>query len=260
VFLAKLLELRLGMSSGGPVRIEVPTSNGPLRAALPVPPRPLRLAELAFGVLELSSKLIDIEAKRSEHEGASISCKKGCGACCRQLVPLSPAEAWLVADVVASMPSAKQGEVRAAFVTSLKQLAESPLRQLFEGVELRPEDVLPTSIAYFELGIACPFLVDESCSIHAQRPSICREYLVTSPAQNCAVLGRAAIDRVPLHVRVSEALSRVSARMLAKPPEVVPLQFALVWAEEHREEGQRTFDPRTLLTTLAEELAKPKGT
>ncbi len=39
---------------------------------------------------------------------------------------------------------------------------------------------------YFHLGIACPFLEDESCSIHADRPISCREYLVTSPAVNCA--------------------------------------------------------------------------
>jgi Fe-S-cluster containining protein len=252
---AKLPELAI--MAGDPVRIEVQTSNGPLRAALAVPPRPMRLPELAFGFLDLSSKLIDIEAKKCERDGRAISCAKGCGACCRQLVPLSPPEAWLIADLVASMPSARQGEVRAAFDAALVRLSESPLRRLFEGVELRPEDVLPTSIAYFELGIPCPFLVDEACSIHPQRPSICREYLVTSPAENCAVLGRAKIERVPMHVRVSEALSQVTARMLGKEPEVVPLQFALGWAEEHRDEGQRTFDARTLLTTLAEELARP---
>lgn len=240
---------------GDPVRIEVPTSRGPLRAALAVPPRPMRLAELALGFLELSSKVIEVEARESERAGRTISCQKGCGACCRQLVPLSPAEAWLIADVVAAMPSERQREVRAAFASALNRLADSPLRSLFEGLELKPADVMPISIAYFELGIPCPFLVDEACSIHPQRPSICREYLVTSPAANCAVLGREPIVRVPTRVRVSEALAAVSARMLGTAPEVVPLQFALGWAEEHREEGQRTFDARTMMTALAEELA-----
>jgi Fe-S-cluster containining protein len=32
----------------------------------------------------------------------------------------------------------------------------------------------------------CPFLEDESCSIHPDRPLVCREYLVTSPAELCA--------------------------------------------------------------------------
>ena len=41
------------------------------------------------------------------------------------------------------------------------------------------------SIEYFKFGIACPFLEDESCSIHPDRPMACREYLVSSPAENC---------------------------------------------------------------------------
>ena len=42
------------------------------------------------------------------------------------------------------------------------------------------------STGYFALGVACPFLEEESCSIHAERPLVCREYLVTSPAERCA--------------------------------------------------------------------------
>src|SRR5260370_26127230 len=42
------------------------------------------------------------------------------------------------------------------------------------------------SVAYFAARIPCPFLEDESCSIHPERPLVCREYLVTSPAELCA--------------------------------------------------------------------------
>jgi hypothetical protein len=42
------------------------------------------------------------------------------------------------------------------------------------------------SVAYFALGIPCPFLEEESCSIHPDRPLVCREYLVTSPAELCS--------------------------------------------------------------------------
>jgi Fe-S-cluster containining protein len=42
------------------------------------------------------------------------------------------------------------------------------------------------SAAYFALGLPCPFLEDESCSIHPERPLVCREYLVTSPAALCS--------------------------------------------------------------------------
>jgi hypothetical protein len=42
------------------------------------------------------------------------------------------------------------------------------------------------STAYFAMGVPCPFLEEESCSIHPERPLVCREYLVTSPAELCA--------------------------------------------------------------------------
>lgn len=45
-----------------------------------------------------------------------------------------------------------------------------------------------------------PFLEDDACSIHPHRPSVCREYLVTSPAEHCAELGRKLVKRVPVSV------------------------------------------------------------
>jgi Fe-S-cluster containining protein len=103
--------------------------------------------------------------------------------------------------------------------------------------------------------VPCPFLRDESCSIYPYRPSICREYLVTSPAENCATLGTAPIARIPVHVRLSEALARLAGKLLEREPEVVPLTLALEWAEAHREEGARTWDARFLLEGLVAELS-----
>jgi hypothetical protein len=59
---------------------------------------------------------------------------------------------------------------------------------------------------YFRLGIACPFLEDEACSIHPDRPLSCREYLVTSPAPNCQVPSAETIDMVTLDSYPSRAL------------------------------------------------------
>ena len=41
-------------------------------------------------------------------------------------------------------------------------------------------------LKYFALGIPCPFLEEERCTIHEIRPLRCREYLVVSPAEHCA--------------------------------------------------------------------------
>ena len=45
--------------------------------------------------------------------GEAISCKAGCGACCRQLVPVSETEAHHLRDVVEAMPEPRRAAVTA---------------------------------------------------------------------------------------------------------------------------------------------------
>jgi Fe-S-cluster containining protein len=239
--------------------IEIELPEGTLRGALPVPPRPLRLAELAWNFMSLSERLTDFAVKLEEREGRKVSCTKGCGACCRQLVPLSPPEAWMIADVVAGLPEPRRADALAVFARAAEALDTSGLRaELSKRVE-RPEQMTALALAYFKLGVPCPFLREESCSIYPFRPSICREYLVTSPAENCAVLGRAPISRIPVKVRLSEALSSLAAKLYEREPEVIPLTMALEWAEKHREEGQRRWDGRFLIESLVAELSPKKA-
>jgi Fe-S-cluster containining protein len=235
--------------------LEIETPEGPLRAMLGVPPRPMRLAELAFSFLGVSGKLTDLAVEREAREGREVSCRKGCGACCRQVVPLSPPEAWLIADIVAGMPPPRQAEVRAAFAAAVETLTRSGVKAAFSARMDRVEQMTAAALDYFHLGIACPFLRDESCSIHPYRPSICREYMVTSPAENCATLGLGPIRRIPVNVRMSEAFANLTARLLGKEPEVIPMTLALEWAAQNRADSLRTWDGRTLIEGLIAELA-----
>ena len=63
------------------------------------------------------------------------------------------------------------------------------------------------------------------------RPSICREYLVTSAPIHCASLNVPAVARVPVAIRLSEALVDITAELLGTNPQVIPLPYALEWAE-----------------------------
>ncbi|MEO7096092.1 MAG: YkgJ family cysteine cluster protein, partial [Polyangiales bacterium] len=177
----------------------------------------------------------------------SISCKAGCGACCRQLVPLSPPEAWMIADVVRSMPEERRTAVLERFHAVLVALNESSLVGRSLSERDAPEVVGEVAAEFFDLGLACPFLEDESCSIHPQRPSVCREFLVTSPASECIQIRSKVTRRVPTAMRVSEALARVTAKLLGREIEIVPMHMALDWARAHEEEGQRTYDGKMLL-------------
>lgn len=89
---------------------------------------------------------------------------------------------------------------------------------------------------YFALGVPCPFLEDESCSIHPERPLVCREYLVTSPAEHCARPTPGAVEGVDL----PGSLWMAFARLCDPSPEAetigwVPLVPASEGVASHRE-------------------------
>jgi hypothetical protein len=96
-------------------------------------------------------------------------------------------------------------------------------------------DRLALGMEYFRLGIACPFLEEESCSIHPDRPIACREYLVTSPAANCSTLNREIVRQVPLPTRPMPAFSSLDGRTPAGAVRWVPLLLASDWADQHPE-------------------------
>ncbi len=235
--------------------IEIDLPEGKLSARLALPPKPLRLAELALSSMGLSERMTGIAVAREGREGRSVSCKSGCGACCRQLVPLSPPEAWLLADVVAGMPAARRTDVLANFAHVQEGLARSGMDAALRRRIESEDQLVSLAASYFRLGLPCPFLRDESCSIYPFRPSICREYLVTSPPDLCSRLG--PVSRIPVHVRLSEALSRLTGKLLGREPEVIPLTTALDWAAAHAEEGRSTWDARLLMEGLVAELSPP---
>src|ERR1700733_4731169 len=50
--------------------------------------------------------------------GRPISCRKGCGACCRQLVPISRSEGERLLDLVEAMPRDRRKEIRRGFAAA----------------------------------------------------------------------------------------------------------------------------------------------
>src|SRR5260370_39120383 len=112
--------------------------------------------------------------------GKTISCRKGCGACCRQLVPISRTEGERLLQLIEVMPAERREILSRRFDAAAAAIEAAGLNERGEPTDRE------RSVAYFALRIPCPFLEDESCSIHSARPPVCREYLVASPAELCA--------------------------------------------------------------------------
>ena len=228
-----------------------------MRLKLTVPVGPTRMRQLLPMVQDLTNTVVDLTTKAVEEQGDRISCKKGCGACCRQLVPISKVEAHHIHDLIEELPEPRRMEIRSRFAEARRRLEESGmLEKLLHWEEWAAGEGEFIGIDYFHHGIACPFLDEESCSIHPDRPLACREYLVTSPAENCSRPTAETVRpvRLPLEVWTSVA------RMDDLPPGArfihwIPLILAPEWAQGHPDESVPRPGPE-LVHKLIENLAR----
>src|SRR5262249_42347869 len=164
-----------------------------------VPAGPTRLRVLLPMAQSLTDHMVGAAVKRAEQQGQKVSCQKGCGACCRQLVPIAEEEARHLRDLVEALPEPRRTEVRSRFREARRRLDEAGLlEKLRHPEECDRGDSRSLALTYFAQGIPCPFLEEGSCSIYRDRPLVCREYLVTSPAPNCSRPTPETVHCVPL--------------------------------------------------------------
>lgn len=130
------------------------------------------------------------------HAGRIPSCKRGCDACCHQLVLSTVAEARIMAEALADLPDAKRQrlwtrleEWRVAateFRRALQQPGEEHLQDL---VETLAEE-------YWARRIPCPFLVDRACALHDARPLACRQHHSLGDPVHCGNGSDAHIEQL----------------------------------------------------------------
>lgn len=209
----------------------------PVEMKMTVPANPVKPTRMLPVFQQMTNSFVEMGEKAVEAEGKKISCQKGCGACCRQPVPLAEIEAYQIAELVENLPEPRKSEIKRRFAEGAKHFHDN---QWFEKMERYAELTMGERkeivMSYFHEQIPCPFLEDESCSIHPDRPTGCREYLVTSPAENCKAPTAETIRLIPIPLKPSETLRYVghSVRMM-KGINFVPLMRALEWAEIYPE-------------------------
>ena len=191
--------------------------------------------ELLPVIQAFDSDVVALAEDASRQSGKTISCKAGCGACCRQLVPLSETEASFLARLVAGMPRDRRRKIERRFSKAVAALSRAGMLEGLDDAwrstgEAEQEQL---SLDYFHLGIACPFLEDESCGIHPDRPLACREFLVTSPAEHCSDPSPDTIEVVPLPGKPSRALYQFADGRGSGPRVWMPLTLALDWASNN---------------------------
>ncbi|HUI92091.1 MAG TPA: YkgJ family cysteine cluster protein [Chitinivibrionales bacterium] len=215
--------------------IIVETPDGAMPPArVQVPDAPMGLSDLVPPVYELCNGATALAIKKSRRQGRTVTCGPGCGACCRQLVPLSIPETIFLAGYIEGLAPEKRIALKERFDDALDVLRCGGLLdtlRIADGHERGPE----TALAYFRLGVPCPFLSEESCGIHPVRPCACREYNVTSEPEFCADPLQGKIKRLTVHRKMTTALARAAAGLTGTKEELVPLVMLFTWCERYRE-------------------------
>jgi Fe-S-cluster containining protein len=207
---------------------------GDLRIVHPitVPSAPVPATDVVPALQGVVNAVVAAAEAGLTKSGETISCRKGCGACCRQLVPISRTEGERLLAVIAAMPRERQETLHARFAAAETAIDGAGL------TDRAGRSDRELSLAYFALAIPCPFLEDESCSIHPDRPLVCREYLVTSPAELCAGRAQEGVTPVPV-----PKVSMAARGLQSDGEEWLPLAGLMAWSATRPSDGVRRTGP-----------------
>jgi Fe-S-cluster containining protein len=218
-------------------------------AKVTVPTAPIRPIDLLPVLQRLDDAVVDAACEAVRRRGKTISCRAGCGACCRQIVPISRTEAHVLAELIVHLPADRRAHVITRFREATAALEA---RGLLERVRAAPQVADADQQGqlardYFQAQVPCPLLEEESCSIYPDRPLSCREYLVTSPADWCQAPESHKIEKVLLEAKPTQVMFCFDDGEGRREPSWLPLVLTLDWAITHgpqvqpRLPGERLF-------------------
>lgn len=243
---------------GRQIQLTLRIDGVPLPVSAPQPPTHGRLDQLLPALHAIDDAAIGRTVRKVEATGARVSCARGCSACCRaQPVPVTPPEAFALLKLVEALPPGRRAAVQARFAEGAHRLAAAGLASRFleRDPAMTPHEARALASAYFALGLACPFLEDDACSIHPQRPFVCRQYLVRSAPALCADPFANRVDVVPMPLHAASSMLSVTQAALGGQQHTVPLSLALEYARRHRDALSRRFDAEPLLREWLQALA-----
>ncbi|HEX8710363.1 MAG TPA: YkgJ family cysteine cluster protein [Terracidiphilus sp.] len=217
----------------------IPIGRAALTATVQLPTSRTTLTELLPILQNLENAIVSRVGEEAAAAGRPISCRAGCGACCRQMVPVSIFEAEALTAWLATLPEDRLASLRERFHRALSALRDAGvLDSILDGTWVLDEErSTQLAIDYFHAGVPCPFLEDESCSIHPIRPLACREYLVTSSPDLCRDPSVNDVSGIHLPLRLTRAIFAFGEEIEHDRRGWIPLVFLLAWAKSGARPG-----------------------
>jgi Fe-S-cluster containining protein len=239
--------------------IAVNTPAGRLNTVVDVPTGFVPISSIVPLARRLGEEMLKLEEQQSRTTGHTISCRMGCAACCRMLVPLSPPEAFSLLEYVEQLPHERRAAIERNIDASKTELAGHGLLTRLQAVADAdhpiPDEALdPLNRAYYALRHPCPFLEHEMCSIYEARPAACRELLVISPPQLCDNIVENPVQPIPVSVRIGTVLGLLWAAVTGSAPRLIPLPLAMDWAKQQRQAADRRWAASHLIDRMLDSI------
>jgi len=211
----------------------LPVGGGVLNASALLPAGHTTLTQLLPIIQNLESAITGRVAEEARAAGSPISCRAGCAACCRQMVPVNLFEAEALTAWLRALPEERRAQIEERFHRALSELRDAGVIEKVLDPKWGLEEGFATdiAIAYFNAHVACPFLENENCGIYSIRPLACREYMVTSPPELCQDPAANDVHGVELPLKLSRALYGIGRKLEHDTRGWIPLVFLLAWGK-----------------------------
>ncbi|MFW6132492.1 MAG: YkgJ family cysteine cluster protein [Planctomycetota bacterium] len=247
--------------TGEQIDLPLGTHGGVESVAVAVADAPARLSDAVPVARALSDRAAAAAREHLRRQGAPVPCRRGCAACCRYLVPLSVPEAFRLREEVLGLPVERRRAALEGFIAASQTVLTSDRSKVdrFSALAGRfGADGMLAELAawYASLELDCPLLRAEACDIYPRRPLACREHLVVSDPSRCGRHGATGDEVVELPVSVTEVLAELAGQLEDTAPQAVLLPLTLLWTQENRRRGERTWPARELFGRLAEVLRR----
>jgi Fe-S-cluster containining protein len=241
----------------GTINLELDILDERLQFCIGVADERVALADIVPLAHTISARIADIVIARDRRQGDDIACRKGCAYCCQShLVPLAVPEAFRLKEYIYSRPrDLRDAMLRLCLLAARDILNEEPAEFIVPRTETDSIDsfgfLSDLSRWYVGLGVSCPFLSENICTIYENRPSACRDHFVYGSSIACANVDVPA-EPVKMPVPMVEVLGQLAGEFEDNEVEAVILPLTPVWCEQNVDRGQRTWSARAMAERFVE--------
>jgi Fe-S-cluster containining protein len=215
-----------------------------------IPDKQVKLSEMVPFAHFIADQLVKTAIDRSS---LPITCAKGCGVCCNQLVPLSIPELFFIVEQLRVMPPQQRFPILSRFDATEKQLMDCNLIQQLRSIDQTRNDRIIAE-RYFHLNLPCPFLDQQNCSIHSWRPVVCREFNALSDPKLCVDPFANKISSISYSKRPSSILAKLYGMVTNTAPKLLPMPLLFESFEQHQMQSTITWQS-TILAQIILDIA-----